>query len=112
MKDFLSFDYFIAPDVLIIAYYMGAVLMPLLLWLSRRYLMNKISLVSRFNDIQRQLYSSLSARNKIIFIAAFVGMFFFMELIWRMMFETMIGYYQMHDYLQGLSASLGEARHE
>lgn len=26
-----------------------------------------------------------------------------MELFWRMMFEAMIGYFDMHDYLQHLS---------
>ncbi|HEB56610.1 MAG TPA: DUF4282 domain-containing protein [Gammaproteobacteria bacterium] len=112
MKSFLSFNHFISPSVLIIAYYMGAVLMPLFLWLSRHYLMNKISLFSDFDEIRQQLFSALSTRNKILFITVFIMMFFFMELMWRMMFEVMIGYFQMHDYLQDLTANLEGAGHE
>jgi len=112
MNDFLSFNHFISPGVLIVTYYMGAVLMPLLLWLSRHYLINKISLFSDLDEIRQRIFSSLGTRNEILFITAFIMMFFFMELMWRMMFEAMIGYFQMHDYLQYLTANLEGAGHE
>ena len=102
MWDILVFDRFITPTVLIVAYYMGAILMPFALWLARHYLLRRIALLARL-DLQRQaLFASLSRRNRVLLTAALVLIFLFMELGWRMLFEAMIGYFQMHDDLHAL----------
>jgi len=104
MQDFLTFKYFVTPDILIIAYYMGAILIPILMWLSRHYLIGKFSFISQINDTRKAFFSTLSQRNKTLLILFFIFMFLMMELMWRMMFEAMIGYFHMHNYLQTLSA--------
>lgn len=109
MWDFLTFDRFVTQHVLLIAYYVGAVGMPLALWMGRRYLLRKIALLAQL-DLQRQaLFGSLSRRNQTLVVVLLILMFLFMELAWRMMFEAMIGYFQMHDYLQIIS-SRGQMR--
>ena len=104
MWNFLTFDRFITPHLLLIAYYLGAVGMPLALWVGRRYLLRKIALLAQLEMQRQALFGSLSRRNQALVMTLLVLMFLFMELAWRMMFEAMIGYFQMHDYLQIISA--------
>lgn len=108
MWDLLTFDRFITPDVLRIAYYLGAVAMPLALWAFRSYLLRRIGPLAELDSQRQQLFASLSQRNKILVVTSMILLFLFMELAWRMMFEAMIGYFQMHDYLQILSSSQTE----
>ncbi len=105
MWDVLTFDHFITPDVLRIAYYLGAVAMPLALWAMRAWLLRRIGLLADLDSQRQQLFASLSQRNRILVVASMILLFLFMELAWRVMFEAMIGYFQMHDYLQILAAS-------
>ena len=100
MQDFLEFKRFITPDVLIVCYYCGAVLTPLLLWLMRDKLLRRLGLL----ETRKQLLERLGRRNRVLLTLAMVAMFLAMELAWRMMFETMIAYFQMRDYLQILSS--------
>jgi len=99
MLDFLSFNTFIAQDVLIVCYYLGAIFMPLFLYFTRGYFLKKFSFVKSIDTNLKELYSSLSLKNKLIFIASFFMIFFCMQLCWRMIFEAMIGYFDMHNYL-------------
>ena len=78
MWDYLTFNTFIAKNILLFFYYMGVLFVPVLLWYLKEYL------------------------NKKVFIIVFV--FIFAELFWRMFFEMLIGYFDMHDYLQVLSS--------
>ncbi len=107
MADFLLFDDFISSQVLIVFYYFGAVVMPLLLWWSRRYLIQRFALMGWLNEQQGQMFRQLSRSDQIKLILAILLMFLCLQLGWRMMFEAMIGYFQMHDYLQLLSQSAG-----
>jgi len=106
MKDFLSFNYFITPHILLAIYYIGAFVIPVLLWKFRQYLLEKSALFRALNEYIKSLFSSISVKNKLYIRIAYIVIFLIMELIWRMMFEAMIGYFNMHNYLQHISSQL------
>ncbi len=106
MADFLSFNRFIAQDVLIVFYYFGALLMPILLYFFRGVLLEKVSFLRSVNEKLRAFYGKFGLREKILFWMTFLTIFFCMELCWRMVFEAMIGYFDMHDYLYRLSTQV------
>ena len=94
MLDFLSFKEFIALDVLIVFYYIGAILAPLLLWKSRNYLVENFKFLK---TIESALTNQFSVR-----LGLLLG-FIVMELMWRIMFEMIIAYFQIRDYLHVLA---------
>lgn len=100
MWDFLTFKRFITGDLLVLFYYIGAVFIPILLWTLRKYLARKFSLFKSLQSIQQQVYASLSTKDRLIYIVLLLALVLSMEIIWRMMFEAMIAYFQMRDYLQ------------
>jgi len=91
MWDILTFNSFVTQDVLIFFYYIFALLVPLFLWALRLYIIKKI----RFNQ-----------KHKLITLLTFITIFLCMELSLRMVFEMMIGYFDMHDYLYEISQNL------
>jgi hypothetical protein len=99
MLDFLSFHTFVARDILILFYYIGAIIIPLALYLLRGYYLKKFSFLAKVDAGVKELYGSLSLKNRLTVIGMIVMMFIFMELFWRMMFEMFIAYFNMHDYL-------------
>ncbi len=102
--DFLTFKSFITADILIVCYYIGAIIIPILLYKSRKYLVENVQFIRSLNEIFLDAFSSLDVKNQRYAKLFFLLMFFSMELMWRMMFEMMIGYFQMHDYLQQMSS--------
>jgi len=86
MWDILTFNTFITPDVLIFFYYIGVIFIPFLLWVFRDYF---------------DKYISAKNRVKIVFIL--LALFITSELFLRMIFEMIIGYFDMHNYLQILN---------
>lgn len=103
MWDFLTFKSFITGDLLIFFYYTGAVAVPILLWMLRNYLAGKFSLFQKLQSMQKQFFKSLSNKDRAIYVIIIVCLFLSMEIMWRMMFETMIAYFQMRDYLQDMA---------
>jgi len=103
MYDFLSFNSFITQKVLVFFYYLSAIGIPLLLFMYRKNLVQKFLFLARVELWIVSLFNSLKRQDKILAIIVIIFIFFFMELIWRMIFEAMIGYFDMHDYLQELS---------
>ena len=95
MNDFLTFKTFISADVLIFFYYIGAVVIPVLIWQSRRYLIENFKIM--------KIFSSLSTKESSYMKLFVLLMFIFMEIVWRMMFEAMIAYFNMRDYLQQMA---------
>jgi len=106
MQDILSFNTFITQDVLVFFYYIGAVFMPIALYFFKDYLIAHLSFVKKINDKLHTFYAAFSSNEKILFWIIFVTMFFCMELCWRMMFEAMIGYFDMHDYLYQIASQI------
>ncbi len=124
MKEFLQFKLFIAQDVLTVFYIVCAIALPFvcwfwLSWMVRRYAVivrlyksSKRSLlvsfitwiVSRINFFQNKIdqrltWKSLSIIQKLKFIAVFLFIVIFAELFLRLMFEYLIAYMQMHEWL-------------
>jgi len=98
--DFLTFKTFISPTVLIVFYYMGAIVMPIFVWFASRWLMKKIDLVEQsYQKSKKMVWATMSLRYKILSIVLFIMMFLFMELLWRMAFEFLIAYMQIRDAL-------------
>jgi hypothetical protein len=90
MWDFLTFQSFITPKVLTLFYYIGAVLMPLLGWSMMRWLKHRY-----FPDF-------IPPKRFYLYLIALLC-FLCMELFWRMMFEFLIAYFDMHDALMRMS---------
>ena len=100
MWDILTFNKFITQDILILFYYVGVITLPAILFLSREYLIQNISLLKKLDD---KIQSSLNLKEKTIMLVSFITLLIFVELGWRMIFEMMIGYFDMHDYLYEIS---------
>jgi len=83
--DFLTFKTFITPKVLIVFYYLGAVFMPIIVYKFR-------------DNIFAKLGISKPKLNRNLKLFLFI-IFIFAELIWRMMFEFMVGYFDIHNAL-------------
>ena len=66
--------------------------MPVVMWIYREKIKNFIK--------------SSSLQNKIMRTLTLVLMFFVLQIIWRMIFETMIAYFNIHDYLQILQEEI------
>ena len=97
MKDFLTFQTFITPTLLILMYYVGAVLIPLFSW----YLARWIKTVYK-----TEIESYTTFKKRFIGYTVFLFFFFCMEILWRVMFEFFIAYFDMHDALMKLAYGL------
>ena len=106
MWEILTFNNFIAQNVLIFFYYIGAVMIPVTLYYFRDYLLRKLSLFKIVDEKVKDFYTSLGAREQKLFWIVFIVFFLCAELCWRMIFEAMIGYFDMHDYLYEISKKL------
>ena len=89
MYDFLTFESFLTPKVLILFYYMGVVFLPLLLW--------------RYKKNVKILYEIYNFQNRGKVVLYLVLLFVMMQIGWRVMFEMMIAYFDMHHYLQEMA---------
>ena len=99
MRDILLFNTFVTQDVLIVFYYIGAVLMPVVLYVFRKELIGHVAFFKRVNDRLKAFYGNFTTGQKTVFWLVFFTIFLCMELCWRMVFEAMIGYFDMHDFL-------------
>lgn len=98
--DFLTFKTFISTEALIVLYYLGALILPIGLWLLLTRLVRKYRLLNTaYENAKELLWKSLNRNQQIKFISFFVISFLFMELFWRMLFEFLIAYMQMRDAL-------------
>jgi hypothetical protein len=98
--DFLTFKSFISTEVLIIFYYLGAIIMPVGIWLFLTWLVRKYDLLNiAYENGKNIIWKSLNKKQQAIIIVFFVTAFLFMELFWRMLFEFLIAYMQMRDAL-------------
>jgi len=101
--DILKFNSFIAQDVLIFFYYISAVVVPIFLYSIRLYLLKKLPFYKQLNDSLSTIYKKLTIKRKIEIILLFIVLFIFMELTLRIMFEFMIAYFDIHNYLYQIS---------
>lgn len=98
--DFLTFKTFISTETLIIFYYLGAIVLPIVTWLLLIRIIKKYKLLnSTYKNIKESLWNSFNKKQQTKFIAFFLITFIFMELFWRMLFEFLIAYMQIRDAL-------------
>ncbi len=98
MQDFLTFQTFITPTLLLIIYYIGALVIPVLgwyftFWVKKAYL----------SDISQAIKDRTTPKQRFILFMIFFIALFSMEIFWRVMFEFFIAYFDMHDALMKLS---------
>ena len=98
--DFLTFKSFISTEVLIVFYYIGAIILPAGAWYLVTWLIQKYELVNiAYEKGKDTIWNSLNKKQKNKLIIFFVSSFIFMELFWRMLFEFLIAYMQIRDAL-------------
>ena len=103
--DVLTFRTFISPPVLIFIYYLGAVGIPLLVWRIARPVKRRLSDIN-LPEVElpgAPVTHSLPPSTRVI--AYSLAAFVLMELLWRLMFEFLLAYFQMHDYLAAMQAA-------
>ena len=102
MIDFLTFKTFISIDALIFFYCLGAIIMPIAISFFTIWIVQKYNIIEEtYKKGKKLIWNSLSIKQKIQIISCFLICFFFMELFWRMLFEFLIAYMQIHDVLVG-----------
>lgn len=97
MKEFLTFETFITPALLIFIYYIGAVIIPVIgwyftFWVKKAYL----------SDVSQTVKDRTTPKQRFILLMIFFITFLCMEIVWRVMFEFFIAYFDMHDALMKL----------
>lgn len=98
--DFLTFKSFISSEALIIFYYIGALILPISIWVLSVWLMRKYKFLNIVYKYGKAIvWQSLSKQQQTKFIILFVIISFFIELFWRMLFEFLIAYMQIRDVL-------------
>ena len=98
--DFLTFKSFISTEVLIVFYYIGAIILPAGTWYLVTWLIQKYELVNiAYEKGKDTIWNSLNKKQKNKLIIFLISSFIFMELFWRMLFEFLIAYMQIRDAL-------------
>lgn len=98
--DVLSFKQMIAPNLLIPLYYLGALVIPMIVWLILRMVEWRVFPVPDQDTHQgEQSQSMVSLNYRLVFWGIFVAMLVAAELTWRIFFEFMIAYFQIHNAL-------------
>jgi len=101
MRDFLTFQAFITPSLLILIYYIGAIFIPIISWYFAKWI--KTSYFSEIStNIKEEILARSTAKQRFIVYTAFIICFLCMEIFWRVMFEFFIAYFDMHDALMQL----------
>jgi hypothetical protein len=99
MLDFLTFKTFITPSLLVIVYAIGAILIPLLSYYLGRWLITRY-----FSRQKEQFYTLTTPRQRAAILLVSLGCFLCMEIMWRVMFEFFVAYFDMHAALVKLAA--------
>jgi hypothetical protein len=94
---FVRFELFITPSFLIYIYWLGAVGLPLVTVIVVRKLLRHPG-VPDIADLP------VWQRSRSLVIAFGTTMFIFAELMWRMVIETVLAYFQMRDALIGAAS--------
>ena len=102
MKDFLTFQTFITPALLIFIYYIGAIIIPVVSWSLARWI-KKVYFSEISEKVKTSVVTHTTPKQRLFIYAVFLICFLCMEIIWRVMFEFFIAYFDMHDALMKLA---------
>ncbi|WP_038251010.1 DUF4282 domain-containing protein [Ghiorsea bivora] len=101
MLDFLTFQSFISLPALFIFYYLGALILPIITWYLCLQLSQKLNIIHlSLKKGQQWMWQLLNTKQKSMLTLFFILMLGFIELFWRMIFEFLIAYMQMHNALE------------
>lgn len=102
--DVLSFRTLLSPTLLIVIYYLGAIGIPFLVWKIVRPVKSRVRNMElpRVELPETPLDQWLPTPARLL--AYGLGVFLLMELCWRLLFEFMLAYFQMHEYLASMQA--------
>jgi len=95
MIDFLTFKTFISPYFFMTFYYMGAIVMPIFIIYKHSYLQQKFSFIDRCCKMALSFFNNLSNKRKIQSILFMIFAFLFLEVMWRVAFEFVLGYFRI-----------------
>jgi len=98
MFEFLTFKTFITPSLLVIVYTIGAILIPLLSYHLGRWLITRY-----FSGQKEQFYILTIPKQRAAILLVSLGCFLCMEIMWRVMFEFFVAYFDMHAALVKLT---------
>lgn len=102
MMDVLTFDTLISIPVLLGAYYLGALVIPVVAWLVTVFLLRRFdSLDQIFHAGVRVFDSLIPLRWRLLSILIALLVVILLELAWRILFEFLIAFMQMRDVLVG-----------
>ncbi len=127
MDSFFSFKSFISIETLKVFYMLGVIALPVMSWFLLLWVINKYSALFRFyKGLKRSIiistiiwvmskikffkkylnekvtWDTLNTTQKFKLILLFIMLVFFSELFYRLMFEYLIAFMQMHDALVGM----------
>lgn len=102
MKEFLTFETFITPTLLIFLYYFGAIVIPVVSWYFVHWI-KKVYLSKKDIKNNASIEVHITLRQRIIVYVIFFISLLTMELLWRLIFEFFIAYFDMHDALMKLA---------
>ena len=102
MKNFLMFETFISPALLIFLYYIGAIVIPIVSWYFIHWI-KTIYFSKKDTQSNEYIAVKMTLRQHIIVYSFFFISFLCMEIFWRILFEFFIAYFDMHDALMKLS---------
>ena len=98
MIDFLTFQVFITPSLLIVMYYFGVIAIPFVSYIIAKWVKS-----SYFKDVGNEIKNTLSAKQRLLIIGIAFFCFLCMEIFWRVIFEFFIAYFDMHDALMQIA---------
>lgn len=100
MIDFLRFKTFISTEALIVFYYIGALILPIGIWMFFSWLIQKYKYINTVYENGKAIFwKSLDKQQQLKFVSFFIVIFLFLEMFWRMLFEFLIAYMQIRDAL-------------
>lgn len=106
MIDVLTFDTLISIPVLLVFYYLGALVMPVVAWLAMVLLLRRFEPLDQAFQAGIRVFDSLiPLRWRLLILLVMLLMFVSMELGWRVMFEFLIAFMQMRDALVGAAGA-------
>ena len=98
--DYLTFKTLIGINTLIVFYYIGAVILPIVLWVYAKPLIAKYKLMSdSYFKGKEFLWKLLDKKQKIRLIGIGIPLFIFIQILWRLLFEFLIAFMQIRDAL-------------
>jgi len=97
LVDFLNFRSFLSPGILKVTYFIGAFVVPVLIWLFLRKVWRRCPGLLRIPATKA--YNALNTEGKVRLIVFFAVLVVVTEILWRMAIEYLIAYLQIRDAL-------------